>query len=253
MMFPAPDAYQASYKSAPGYDWSTFGLWDAENKPRGAAISYYVSPIMMKDTSAKKTKSDSAWVKIYNDRNENIRTLRWKADTGMNRRYWNMDEKGFRLPGSPKPRPGSSEPAGPQVLPGTYKVIISAGAISDSTFITVKDDPRIGDRNEIKLAQREMQIRLRQSTDKLVEGVDRLSDAEEILQKTDAHLKGMEGKQIDSLRNSTKLRLAEIKSIREIIFGKPQTRQGYGTVPQITVINQWQTIRRPDQGCNTTN
>jgi hypothetical protein len=28
--------------------------------------------------------------------------------------------------------------------------------------------------------------------------------------------------------------------IREAIFGKPQTRQGYGSVPQITVINQLQ-------------
>ena len=32
----------------------------------------------------------------------------------------------------------------------------------------------------------------------------------------------------------------EIKSIREYISGKPQTRQGYGSVPQVTVINQWQ-------------
>lgn len=240
MVFPAPDAYQASYKSAPGYDWSTFGLWDAENKPRGAAISYYVSPVMMADTSAKKPKADSVWVRIYNEQNENVRTLHWRADTGMNRHYWNMDEKGFRFPGSPKPRPGSTEPSGSQVLPGTYKVVISSGAIADSTMITVKDDPRLGSRNDVKLAQRSMQIRLRQSTDKLVEGMDRLTDADEILQKMESHLKGMDGAQMDTLRSSTKRVQAEIKSIREFIAGKPQPRQGYGSVPQITVINQWQ-------------
>lgn len=240
MVFPAPDAYQASYKSAPGYEWSTFGLWDAENRPRGAAISYYINPVLAADSSLKKVKTDSVWVKIYNDKNENIRTLRWKADTGMNRRYWNIDEKGFRSPGSPRPRPESIEPSGLQVLPGTYKVVINLGAFADSTLITVKDDPRLGNRNDIKLAQRSMQMRLRQSTDKLVEGMDRLTDAEEILQKTEAHVKGMEGKQIDSLRKSTKVMQEEIKSIREFIAGKPQTRQGYGNVPQITVINQWQ-------------
>ena len=85
-----------------------------------------------------------------------------------------------------------------------------------------------------------MQLRLRQSSDKLVEGMDRLTDAEEIFQKTEAQLKGMEGKQIDSLRKSTRLMQDDIKSIREFISGKPQTRQGYGNVPQITVINQWQ-------------
>src|SRR5687767_8349503 len=159
---------------------------------------------------------------------------------GMNRRYWNMDEKGFRSPGSIRPRAGSIEPPGNQVLPGNYKIVVSAGAISDSTFITVKDDPRIGNRNEIKLAQRSMQLRLRQSADKLTEGMDRLTDAEEALQKTEAHIRGMEGKQIDSLRKSTKLMQDEIKLIREFISGKPQTRQGYGNVPQITVLNQWQ-------------
>lgn len=239
MVFPAPDAYLASYKNAPGYEWSTWGLWDAANRPRGAALSYYNNTGITKDTASKKTGSDSIWVKIYNDKNENIRTLRWKADSGMNRMYWNLDEKGFRFPGSARPIPGSPEPGGLQVLPGTYKIVIS-GSDTDSTLITVKDDPRIGNRNEIKLAQRSMQIRLRKSTDKLVEGMDRLTDAEEGFQKIEIQLKGLEGRQIDSLRSSTKLMQQAVKSIREFISGKPQTRQGYGSVPQITVINQWQ-------------
>jgi photosystem II stability/assembly factor-like uncharacterized protein len=241
IVFPAPDAYQASYKSAPGYDWSTWGLWDAENRPRGAALSYYVLPTGNPgDTATKRPRSDSVWVRIYDAKNENIRTLRWKADTGMNRAYWNMDEKGFRFPGSARPSAGSVEPSGNQVLPGKYKVVFTAGSISDSTYINIKDDPRTGDRNEVRLAQRSMQLRLRQSAEKLTEGMDRLADAEEVLQKTEAYIKGMEGKQIDSLRKSTKLVQDEIKSLREFISGKPQTRQGYGSVPEITVINQWQ-------------
>ena len=237
--FPAPDAYQASFKSAPGYEWSTWGLWDAENRSRGAALSYYIPP-PGNPIDTTKTRLDSVWVRIYNDKNENIRTLRWKTDTGMNRRYWNMDEKGFRVPGSARPRSGSVEPSGSQVLPGRYKIVFSVGPLVDSTVVTVKDDPRMGDRNEIRLAQRAMQSRLRQSADKLTEGMDRLSDAEEVLQKTEGYIKGMEGKQIDSLRKSTKQMQDEIKSIREYISGKPQTRQGFGSVPQITVINQWQ-------------
>jgi photosystem II stability/assembly factor-like uncharacterized protein len=237
--FPAPDAYQASYKSAPGYEWSTWGLWDAENRSRGAALSYYIPP-PGNPIDTTKTRLDSVWGRIYNDKNENIRTLRWKTDTGMNRRYWNMDEKGFRVPGSARPRSGSVEPSGNQVLPGKYKIVFSVGPLVDSTVVTVKDDPRMGDRNEIRLAQRAMQSRLRQSADRLTEGMDRLSDAEEVLQKTEGYIKGMEGKQIDSLRKSTKQMQDEIKSIREYISGKPQTRQGFGSVPQITVINQWQ-------------
>jgi len=240
VVFPTPDAYLASYKNAPGYDWSTWGLWDAENRPRGAGISYFINRTNAKDTGSKKAGMDSVWTRIYNDKNEIIRTLHWKADSGMNRQYWNMDEKGDRVPGSAKPRAGIQEPGGMQVLPGNYKVVISAGAFADSTNIVVKDDPRIGNKNEIKLAQRSMLLRLRQHTNKLVEGMDRLTEAEEVLQKIEAMLKGTEGKQIDSLRKSTKNMQDSVKSIREFINGKPETRQGYGSVPQITPINQWQ-------------
>ena len=240
ILFPPPDAFQAFYKNAPGYEWSTWGIWDAENRPRGAGISYFIQPGITKDTTSKKTGLDSVNVKFYNDKNELTRTLQWKADSGMNRRYWNMDEKGARIPGSAKPRPGSQEPAGFQVLAGTYKVIINMGAFSDSTFITVKDDPRTGNRNEIKMAQRNMHLRLRKSSDKLAEGLDRLADADEVFQKIESQMKGMEGKEIDSIRKSTKLMQDEVKIIREFISGKPRTRQGTGSVPQVTVINQWQ-------------
>ena len=30
---------------------------------------------------------------------------RWKADTGINRGWWGMEERGYRSPGSPRPRP----------------------------------------------------------------------------------------------------------------------------------------------------
>ena len=238
--FSPGEAYLASFRNAPGYDWSNWGLWDAENRPRGAAISYFINPALQSDTSTRKPKLDSVWVRIFNEKNENIRNLKWKADTGINRRYWNMDEKGFRTPGSPRPPPGSIEPAGPQVLPGNYKIVFSIGALTDSTVISVKDDPRIGNRNEIKLAQRALQNRLRESSDKLVEGMDRLNEAEETTQKIDAQTRGMDGKAIDSLRRSTKMMQDGIKALREFINGKAQTRQGYGSVPQITVMNQWQ-------------
>jgi hypothetical protein len=51
-------------------------------------------------------------------------------------------------------------------------------------------------------------------------------------------LKDLEGKELDSLKKASKAALDSIKLIREYISGKPQTRQGYGNVPQITVLNQ---------------
>ena len=61
-------------------------------------------------------RSDSAMVRIYNSNNEQIRTLRWAIDSGFNRLYWGMEEKGFQ-PGSPKPQPGYPEPGGFRYCP----------------------------------------------------------------------------------------------------------------------------------------
>ena len=181
---------------------------------------------------------DSVWVRIYNDKNDLIRTLHWPVDSGFNRQYWGTEEKGYRQPGSPKPRAGSPEPGGFQVLPGTYKVVIALGRDADSTFITVKDDPRLGNRNDIKFAQRVMYDRLRKSMDKLTTAMDRLTEAEDVCTKMAAQLKDLEGKEIDSLRRSTKIMQDSIKAIREFINGKTSDKQGLTRSQDETVMSK---------------
>ncbi|MBL0146654.1 MAG: hypothetical protein IPP48_13855 [Chitinophagaceae bacterium] len=58
------DTYQVSYKNAPGYEWSTWGIWDADNKKRGAAINFFVKPINtgVKDSAVSKPAKDSSVV-----------------------------------------------------------------------------------------------------------------------------------------------------------------------------------------------
>jgi photosystem II stability/assembly factor-like uncharacterized protein len=236
MLFTAPEAYQAIYKNAPGYEWSVWGIWDAPNRNAGASVSYFIGT-----ADSAKTKTDSVKVTIYDAENKLIRNLKWKADNGFNRSYWGMEEKGYRMPGSSKPKSGSAELGGVQVLPGTYKLVMKLGNNSDSIVVIVKDDPRLGNRNNIKIAQRQLQDRLRKTSDKLTEGMDRLAESEEICKKLDVHIKDMEGKEIDSLRKSTKMMLDSIKTIREYISGKPQEKQGYGAIPKVTVMNQVQT------------
>ena len=50
----------------------------------------------------------------------------------------------------------------------------------------------------------------------------------------------MSGKEIDSLKKTTKKIQDEVKNLRESITGKPQTKQGYGQVPTITVMSTYQ-------------
>ncbi len=243
-VFPAPDAVQAEYRNAPGYEWSTWGIWDASNKPKGASLSYFVNPAVNKDTSAKKKWSDSISVRIFNDRNEQIRQLKWKADTGFNRGYWGMEQKGVRYPGTPKPKADEPETGGYAVLPGAYKAVLDYNGNLDSTTIIVKDDPRLGDRTAVRTAQRQLQDRLRLNSDKLTESMDRLTEAEDVTKKIDAQLKEVEGKEADTLRKSTKLMQDSIKTIRESMNGKKLEGQGYGRVPQVTVMSELQNAKQ---------
>jgi len=279
-VFPTPDAYQAQYRSATGYDWSTYGLYEAENRRRGAAVSFFINK-PKQDTAAKQQptvtpaaqpaatatpgqqggggrggrgqggpggggrRTDSAMVRIYNGNNEQVRSLRWAVDSGFNKMYWGMEEKGFRQPGSPKPQPGAPEPGGLQVLPGTYKLVMMYGGSADSTFITVNDDPRIGNRNDIKIAQRRMYDRLRKSSDKLTTGIDQLTESEELLTKMQSQLKGLEGKDVDSLRKATNKMQDEIKAMRELINGKTSDKQGITRNPfDVTVMTALQTAQQ---------
>lgn len=270
-VFAAPDAYQAQYKAATGYEWSTYGLYDAQNRRRGAEVSFFINK-PKQDTTTKQSadtatrqqapiqqsgrsrgggnqgggrRTDSAMVRIYNSNNELIRSMRWAVDSGFNRMYWGMEEKGFRQPGSPKPQLGAAEPGGLQALPGTYKLVMMYGGGSDSTFITVKDDPRLGNRNDIKLAQRKMYDRLRRSSDKLTTGMDQLTESDEVITKVLAQIKGVEGKEVDSLRKvSTKLQ-DDIKSLRELISGKASDKQGITKSPfEKTVMTILQTAQQ---------
>lgn len=287
-VFPAADAVQAQYKPADGFEWSVMGIWDADNRPRGAAISFYINKPKKADSATTKpvtpaidnatsqvspmgagggggrgagggggrgaggggggrgfggaNRGDSVNVRIFNAERQLIRSLRWNVDTGFNRMYWGMEEKGVRMPGSPKPQPGAQEPGGYQVLPGIYTIVMTYAGQMDSTTIQINDDPRLGNRNEIKLAQRRALDRLRKTGSKLTEGMDRLNEAEEVCNKMIAQLKGVEGKPTDSLRKASNAILDEIKKIRESINGKTSDKQGITRSPfEVTVMTEWQT------------
>lgn len=236
--FEPPVAYQAQYRNAPGYEWSTWGLYEGENRRRGAMLSFFVKP-------EGSSKTDSAVVKIYDAQNNAVRTLRIKADEGFNRFYWGFETKGSRQPGQPKPRANAPEQGGGMpVYPGTYKVVISMGGEADSMQVTVKGDPRYELMKEVYDAKKQMLERLQKSADQLTAAVDRITDAEETLTKIDAQLRGVTGKEADSLRKAITDIRKDIKGIRESIFSRSaEGRQGITRFADRTTTTALQTAR----------
>ncbi|HSR39015.1 MAG TPA: hypothetical protein VLL95_08880, partial [Phnomibacter sp.] len=231
----SPTATQAFESGPPGIEYSTYGLYAAENRSSDASINFF-----LKNDKAKPSKgNDSVTVKIYNAANEAIRTFKAKADTGFNRVYWNYGTKGIRQPGSPKPRKGAPEPGGGmQAAPGTYKAVVSLGDAADSTTINVQYDPRAKFDQGVYDAQKKMLDKLWKTSARLTAATDRLTEMEEVTRKIDAQLRDVEGKPADSLRKAGKAMQDSIKAIREMISGKRQEKQGYGTPYQLTVTGK---------------
>ena len=250
-VFEAPAAYQPNYKPAPGYEWSTWGLYEGQNRSSGAAYSFFIKTPAKADSS-KKIKTDSATIKIYNSSNELARIIKIKVDSGFNRNYWNFEMKGIRQPGSPKPKTDFPEPVGFGLgaYPGTYKLVVAVGTAMDSTMLVVNPDPNVPNDKQVYDAKMMLLKRLEKSTVKLTEVTDRLTEADETIAKIEAQLKNVEGKEADSLRKAGAAMTDSIKSIRNFIFGKPQEKQGYGSPYQLTVNEKLQAAQGEILGKN---
>ncbi len=250
--FEPPVAYQAFINGPSGIEWSDNGTYAADNKPFNAALSFFVMPKQVGDTSKEKF-ADSAMVKIYNTANENIRSFKVKADTGFNRVYWNFSTKGIRNPQAPRPRPNAQEQGGGmQAPPGNYKVVYELGKAKDSTTLVVKYDPRSNFNEQVYSGKKAFMNKLNKQTTRITTANDALTDVEDMVKKIEAILKDAEGKDIDSLRKAGKAITDSIKNIRGSIFGKPQEKQGYGTVPQLTTMSKINEARFLANGKNAT-
>lgn len=240
--FDAPQAYQAKIKNAAGIEYSTYGTYEGENRRTGAALSFYVQKSAT-DTGKNKL-SDTLQVRIMDAAGNNVRNLRTRADSGFNRFYWGLEGKGIRAGGGGRGGgggrfgggAGNAEPGGLPVDPGTYKVVLSLGReLTDSMMVVVNDDPNAPTPKELRDALRKANTRIEQSTMKITAITERLTELEDIMKKVEAGYGSMERKDADTLRKVAKLVADGIKEVREMLNGKPQTKQGYGNIPQETV------------------
>ena len=243
--FDAPQAYEARLKNPIGIEYSIWGTYEGENRKAGAELSFYLDKTKL-DTGKSKIP-DSGYVKIYADAKTPIRSIKIKADTGFNRVFWGMEEKGIRNFGSRAGRRVANteeEPAGLPVDLGTYKAVIEVGKEKDSLFVTVHDDPRAPLAQEIRAARRSFNNRINEISLKVLTLSDRLNEAEETITKINDNLKSVDSLRADSLKKSGAFLLDSIKAIRYLITGKPQELQGYGNIPQLTVAGIISVVKR---------
>lgn len=227
-LFDIPDAVQAMYKQLPGM-WSPADAgFQGKNREYGAMITYLLNPGKAEDSI--KTVCDSVKIEIINNDGEVIRTLLKSPKEGINRIYWSLDQKGIRFPGRPKPKEGAQEPSGPPVLPGDYKVRLTYKDLIDSSFVKVKFDERINvSIDDLKKKDEKLKLVMK-SMYAATEAVDRLEEANKVVETINIRIKEMKSENFNNLEERGKTITDSVKSLKEL-FVEPEV-QGFRNDPK---------------------
>ena len=248
-LFTPPTAYQAAYQQPTGSRFGADAMYHGDNRPSGAQLSYYVKidekkanekdkDNTKKDDDADENNEDikvedknviqwdSLTMNIY-DGERLIRTLKQKApdSSGVYKWIWGMYESGSDSP-SRTISIRKSEPRGPQVKPGTYKVVLSFGDQISDEMIKVESDPRLNisqtNITEVYNASKELE-NMQQVT---ADAVKQLVESKQIAESYQSDLKKLDKETFKEQIKASKDIIKKIDGVIDIYLGKVDERQG---------------------------
>jgi photosystem II stability/assembly factor-like uncharacterized protein len=246
-LFDPPTAYQAAYQQPTGSRFGGDALYNGENRKSGARFSYYLNVKEIdtttvkdeaKDEVLKDIKWDSLQLQLF-DGERLIRTLKQKApeESGMHSWKWNMDEKGVEWP-SRKIQKSTREPSGVQVIPGTYRAVLSYGDQRSETQIEVQSDPRIQYNatavQAVYDASKAFEQLQKVTADAVKQLVESNTIASEFSDKLSENDKTLHKDAIKSCGEITK----KIDTLLALYFGKEDKRQGITSNPEVSVTER---------------
>lgn len=261
-LFTPPTAYQAAYQQPTGSRFGGDALYNGENRKQGAMITYYIKEGKKKaDKPEKKddAESDSEKEKAVDESKPKLtgvqkkdsiqfeflngdkvfRTLKYKTPekAGFHRIYWRMDEKGPDRP-SRKISKRKNERGGRSVKPGTYKVRMSFGDLTEETMITVKSDPRLNvDMNSVNEIY-DTTSKIVDMTQTAADAVKQLVESKNIATKYSKELKELDKKKYKDQIKASKDIIKQIDSVVALYIGKEDKRQGITRNPEVNVMQR---------------
>jgi photosystem II stability/assembly factor-like uncharacterized protein len=195
-LFEVPDAVQHTRGMTGPFYFPGDTKYHGPNRPYGALISYMVSAAAAEaaadeaaessgeeevadpESDASGSDEGPATIEIL-EADSVIRTLRGPADAGVNRVTWGLRRRGFQRPDADEDDP---EPAGPEVVPGTYGVRITLGDRVAEGTVEVVPDPRT-DRPVVAMRQNlETVVRGERAMADLRSAIDRLERTQAALE-----------------------------------------------------------------------
>lgn len=250
-LYTPPDAYLASLQQPNGPRFDADAIFNGQNRPFGARITYSISKPMEPRSEAKAdpksgkkaeapkpaqvqpaTKGDSIKLEVFNPAGKLINTIRQKApeDMGMQRMTWNLNEQGERQPARER-NPGQGRGGfggffGTTVLPGTYKLRLTYAGVKDSAMVTVKADPRFDASPAVLEARYNLAKQLNGYTKVTSQATDRLRESRDLVEDFEKKIKEAKRNDLKEAADKTKAMKDSINAVFDFILGPEDKRQG---------------------------
>jgi hypothetical protein len=269
---PAEAVIVDGFQSYSGSHFPADAVYQGENKSTGARIKAFVNlpeeakpqpqtkeeikkkvketttgiskpPIASESGKEGVSAKDSLKIKIFNLKNELIKTITQYPDSGLNVITWRLDEGELKIPRRPsatgRGRFGGPGSQGKQVLPGNYKVVAQFKGDKDSTEISVIYDPRIPKSLEALTAQRNLLDNLFNAVNVLYEGNQMLTESKETAGKITSQIQDLKDNAAKELQKATKAIQDSLNKVQDFIFGKQQEgAQGIIGRQEVTVTGK---------------
>ena len=245
-IFNPPTAYISQYQQSSGTRFGGNAIYNGENRKKGAMISYIINKseekeefkIKDKNSTEKTAKNDSLILRVYNSKNDLIRTLKIKVpeENGLHRMYWSLNEKGVKRP-SRKMNKDKNEPGGVTVLPGKYKLVLHYKESKDSTDITVKYDPRISVSQEVLESKYKLQKEIEKKIDLTYRSINQLNESKNIAEYYKKQAEKIDKKLHTEFMKKSDSIIKQIDDLIDSILGKEDKRQGITTTEKPSNIS----------------
>ncbi|HUJ30405.1 MAG TPA: hypothetical protein VLY23_03945 [Candidatus Acidoferrum sp.] len=199
--------------------------YSAPNAPDGVVIDYYLKSEAKPSPEQKREHETPVKIVVTDEKGDPVTTEYGPSEAGVNRFVWNMRYEGpTRLKSAPPPTESAffNPNRGPVVVPGTYKISVTANGKTESQDATVVPDPNLHVDPAIFQAQTEAGLRARSEVNAMNEMLNRIDD----IQKEIGDFSGMvQGDKDDAMKAKYKPIVArgrelskKLASIKEVFI-----------------------------------
>ncbi|MEM7658560.1 MAG: hypothetical protein AAF399_20720 [Bacteroidota bacterium] len=236
-LFAPPVAYVGVIGESIGYRKGKVGeaLFEGENRPYGALISYQLAESLLGDTTLPNNLplEEQVHIQIKDGAGNLLRNLYQTPKAGLNRLVWNLRMDGLRPLSMPEPKSLQAPPDGFLVVPGKYEVILSYQGRRVKQSLEVKADPRINWSSEAYAEKAAFLAEFQEVGEEMLAAADQLRKVEAGMNRVKSRL---EEAPDSVLSHSLDTLSGALDEMKEQMFGKKV--QGIYRNPA-TLQSQW--------------